>query len=209
MYVEEDLLPISALQHFLFCKRQCALIHIEQLWSENIFTAQGKVMHNKVDQGGRESRRDIRLEYGVPLRSLELGLIGKADMLEFHWQKDGTWQPFPVEYKRGRAKKENWDQVQLCAQAICLEEMINTHIPCGALFYGKNRRRQDIIFDKQLRHETEKTAMKLHELIESGITPSAAYSKKCDSCSLLNLCLPEVISSKASVEDYLEENKTS
>jgi len=124
MYEEDDLLPLSALQHILFCERQCALIHIEQIWVENMFTAQGRVMHERVDRTGHESRRDVRLEFGVPLRSLRLGIIGKADMVEFHRQIDGDWQPFPVEYKRGKPKKENWDKVQLCAQALCLEEMM-------------------------------------------------------------------------------------
>lgn len=115
MYSEDDLLPLSALQHILFCERQCALIHVEQLWVENLYTAQGRVMHDRVDQTGRESRKDVRLEFGVPIRSLQHGLSGKADMIEFHRRSDNVWLPFPVENKRGRPKKENWDKVQLCA----------------------------------------------------------------------------------------------
>ena len=203
MYDEDDLLMLSALQHILFCERQCALIHIEQIWVENLYTAQGRIMHERVDQTGRESRRDVRLEYGVPLRSLQLGLIGKADMVEFHHQADGNWQPFPVEYKRGKAKKENWDKVQLCAQAICLEEMLEVVIPEGALFYGKNRRRQTVILDDNLRGETTETAARLHALIGSGITPPAGYEKKCDTCSLFEICLPKVSTGKKSVEKYL------
>ena len=203
LYSEEDLLPLSALQHLLFCERQCALIHIEQVWTENLFTAQGRVMHDRVDQGGRESRPDIRLEFGVPLRSLRLGLTGKADMVEFHKQENGLWLPYPVEYKRGRPKKEGWDRVQLCAQAICLEEMLDCSIPAGALFYGKNRRRQKIDLDTALRRQTEDAAARLHTLIRFGITPSALYGEKCESCSLKNFCMPKSAGSGKNVGGYL------
>src|SRR3990172_791371 len=191
-YNEDDLIQLSALQHLVFCERQCALIHIEQLWSENIFTAEGRIMHEKVDTANRESRGNIRIEYGVPMRSLRLGLIGKADVVEFHRKNDGTWLPFPVEYKRGKPKMDDCDKVQLCAQAICLEEMLNVEIPEGALFYGQTRRREDVVIDKSLRMKTEDAAKKVHELIDSGITPKAEYSAKCKKCSLLNLCLPKV-----------------
>ena len=196
-YTEDDLIQLSALQHLVFCERQCALIHIEQLWSENLFTAEGRIMHDKVDTANRESRGNIRIEYGVPMRSLRLGLIGKADVVEFHRKDDGAWIPFPVEYKRGKPKIDDCDKVQLCAQAICLEEMLNIEIREGALFYGQTRRREDVKFDSPLRKETEEAAKKVHELIESGITPKAEYSKKCERCSLVDLCLPKV-SSKAS-----------
>ncbi|MBM4427176.1 MAG: CRISPR-associated protein Cas4 [Chloroflexi bacterium] len=196
-YSEDDLIQLSSLQHFMFCERQCALIHIEQLWSENLFTAEGRIMHDKVDTANREARGKVRIDYGVPLRSLRLGLIGKADAVEFHKRDDGRWIPFPVEYKRGKSKMDNCDRVQLCAQAICLEEMLNVEISEGALFYGQTRRREDVVFDKALRTETEDAAKKVHELIESGITPKAEYSKKCKLCSLLNICLPKV-NSKAS-----------
>ncbi|MBU0661818.1 CRISPR-associated protein Cas4 [Patescibacteria group bacterium] len=202
-YTEDDLLMLSALQHILFCARQCALIHIEQVWVENLYTAQGRIMHERVDQTGRESRRNVRLEFGVPLRSLKLGLVGKADMIEFHRQEDETWLPYPVEYKRGRPKKENWDMVQLCAQAMGLEEMLDIFIPEGALFYGKNRRRQVVVFDDDLRCETIETAKRLHGLVEKGVTPPAVYKKKCDTCSLLEVCLPKVSTGKNSVAKYL------
>ncbi|HDZ02544.1 MAG TPA: CRISPR-associated protein Cas4, partial [Nitrospirae bacterium] len=138
-YTEDNLLPLSALQHLLFCERQCALIHIEQAWGENLFTAEGRIMHDRVDTAKHETRRNIRTEFGVPLRSLRLGLIGKADAVEFH-KRGNMWHPFPVEYKRGKPKQDNSDKVQLCAQALCLEEMMNVEIPKGALFYGKTRR---------------------------------------------------------------------
>ena len=195
-YKEDDLIQLSALQHLVFCERQCALIHIEQVWSENLFTAEGRIMHDKVDTANRESRGNIRIEYGVPMRSLRLGLIGKADVVEFHRNGD-KWIPFPVEYKRGKPKGGNCDKVQLCAQALCLEEMMNVGIPEGALFYGQTRHRLDVKFDSALRKETESAAVRLRELIALGITPKAEYSKKCERCSLVELCLPK-LSSKAS-----------
>ena len=202
-YTEDDLIQLSALQHFMFCERQCALIHIEQLWSENLFTAEGRIMHDKVDTANKESRRNVRIEYGVPMRSLRLGLIGKADVVEFHRKNDGTWLPFPVEYKRGKPKSDNCDKVQLCAQALCLEEMLNVEIPEGSLFYGQTRRREDVVIDKSLRMKTEEAAKKVHELVESGITPKAEYSEKCKKCSLLELCMPKACGKIKSVSKYL------
>ncbi len=190
-YHEDDLIQLSSLQHFVFCPRQCALIHIEQLWSENVFTAEGRIMHEKVDTADKESRGLKRIEYGVPLRSLRLGLIGKADVVEFHKKDDGTWLPFPVEYKRGKPKMDDCDKVQLCAQALCLEEMLNVEIHEGALFYGQTRRREDVVFDELLRSATEEAAKKVHALLDSGTTPKAEYSKKCKACSLLELCMPK------------------
>jgi len=209
MYAEDDLLPLSALQHLLFCRRQCALIHIEQVWVENLYTAEGRIMHERVDTGGQAARGDVRVEYSVPLRSLRLGVTGKADVVEFH-RKTGTgktkramWQPLPVEYKRGKPKKGNYDKVQLCAQAMCLEEMLDADIPGGALFYGKTRRRQDVPFDPALRQATENAAQELHALFESGLTPKPVYEKKCDSCSFVNLCLPKTLGSTRSANRYL------
>jgi CRISPR-associated exonuclease Cas4 len=196
-YNEDELIQLSALQHLVFCERQCALIHIEQVWSENLFTAEGRIMHDKVDTANRESRGNIRIEYGVPMRSLRLGLIGKADVVEFHRKNDGTWLPFPVEYKRGKPKMDDCDKVQLCAQALCLEEMLDVEVPEGALFYGQTRHRHDVKFDSALRTATEAASVRLRELIASGVTPKAEYSKKCGRCSLVELCLPK-LSRKAS-----------
>lgn len=209
MYSEDDLIPLSALQHILFCERQCALIHIEQMWNENLFTAEGKIMHERVDEAGRESRGNVRIEFAMPLRSLRLGLVGKADVVEFHRKPDSQnakspeWVPFPVEYKRGKPKKDNCDKVQLCAQALCLEEMLDVEIPCGALFYGKTRRRKDVAFDNALRQETESAAIQLHKLIESRQTPPPVYTPKCKSCSFFHVCLPKTIGKKHSVKQYL------
>src|SRR4030067_119403 len=194
---EMELIPISALNQYVYCPRRCALIHIEQLWDENLFPAEGRIMHDKADTANRESRGNIRIEYGVPMRSLRLGLIGMADVVEYHSMDDGTWMPFPVEYKRGKPKMDDCDKVQLCAQAICLEEMLNVEIKNGALYYGRTRRREDIVFDERLRLETEGAARKVHALIESGTTPKPEYSKKCKKCSLYELCMPKV-SRKAS-----------
>jgi CRISPR-associated exonuclease Cas4 len=203
IFAEDDFIMLSALQHFVFCERQCALIHIEQAWSENIFTAEGRIMHDKADSNKFESRGDVRIDYSVPLRSLRLGLVGKADVVEFHKRADGSWKPFPVEYKRGKPKKDDCDRVQLCAQAICLEEMLNVDIPAGALFYGQTRRREDVVFNELLRKETAEISRKVHELIASGVTPKAAYAKKCEKCSLFEICMPKTCGKGRSVSRYL------
>jgi len=200
---EDDLIMLSALQHMVFCPRQCALIHIEQVWAENRQTAEGRIMHERVHEENRESRGNLRVEYGVPLRSLRLGLIGKADIVEFHRMEDDTWQPFPVEYKRGKPKADDCDKVQLCAQALCLEEMLNARILKGALFYGKTRRRLDVSFDDKLRQKTEETARNVRVLLDSGRTPAPVYTKKCESCSLVGECLPKTMGKKRSVKSYL------
>jgi len=204
MQATDDLIMLSALQHYAYCPRQCALIHIEQVWSENVFTAEGRIMHDKADTARYESRGNVRIEYGVPLRSLALGLIGKADVVEFHRSFDGFWQPFPVEYKRGKPKAGNCDSVQLCAQAICLEEMLNVEIRNGALFYGQTRHREDVVFDESLRSETAEISDKVRELIASGITPRPEYlKKKCEQCSLLELCMPKTCGKAKAASKYV------
>jgi CRISPR-associated exonuclease Cas4 len=203
MYDTDDLIQLSALQHMAFCPRQCALIHVEQIWTESGRTAEGRIMHEHVHDESRESRGDVRIDYGVSLRSLRLGLIGKADVVEYHRQPDGLWLPFPVEYKRGKPKADDCDKVQLCAQAICLEEMLDVVIPEGALFYGQTRHRLDVVFDEALRRETEETAQQAHDLIASGHTPKPVYEKRCESCSLVAECLPKAIQKQRSVKTYL------
>ena len=204
-YTEDELIPLSALQHFAFCERQCALIHIEQLWEENRLTAEGRIMHERVHEGGEESRGDLRIERGVPLRSLRLGLIGKADVVEFHKTEAGHWQPYPVEHKRGKPKPEDCDKVQLCAQAMCLEEMLGIEVASGAIFYGRTRHRLEVEFDKALREQTERIAGQARDLIRSGQTPKPVYDKKCKSCSLFDQCMPEVIEKERSVKRYLSQ----
>jgi CRISPR-associated exonuclease Cas4 len=202
-FEEDELVMISALQHFAFCPRQCALIHIEQVWTESGLTAEGRIMHEKVHDGGDESRSGVRIARGLPLRSLRLGLVGIADVVEFRKIGRGHWQPYPVEYKRGKPKPDHCDAVQLCAQAMCLEEMLSVDVPEGALFYGKTRRRADVSFDEQLRRETEETAGKARALIASGITPPPVYSKRCESCSLIGDCMPKKMEKRPSVKTYL------
>lgn len=202
VYSEDDLIPLSALQHLSFCERQCALMFVEQIWSENRLTVEGRIMHEHVHEEGNESRGDVRITRGVPLRSLRLGIVGVADVVEFHWAGH-AWQPLPVEYKHGKPKPDHCDKIQLCAQAICLEEMLSVSVPEGALFYGKTRRRLDVVFDDALRKETEETAIKSHELIASGVTPPPVYAKRCESCSLIGECLPEKMGKRPSVRRYL------
>ena len=206
MFPEDDLLPLSALQHLIFCERQCALIHLEQQWGENYLTALGRLMHEKkVDTPASESRRDFKVEFGMLVRSLRLGLIGKADAVEFHRQSDGSWVPFPVEHKLGKPKIDDCDRVQLCAQALCLEEMLEVTVSAGALFYGRPRRREEVPFDQALRSKTEFAAGRLRELMGSGETPPAIYEPKCDSCSLFDLCLPKLSGRSGSAQGYVDQ----
>lgn len=215
MYSEADLLPLSALQHLSFCERQCALIHIEGQWEENRLTVEGRQLHDKVDKPEVENRPGIRIVRALKIRSLRLGISGQADVVEFHRLDesggrgvpvpfvDGLWSPFPVEFKRGRPKRSNCDVVQLCAQALCLEEMLKVSIPSGALFYGQPRRRTDVTFDTPLRNTTEMLCRQLHELIDSRVTPPSTYEKKCDSCSLLELCKPKAFA-RPNTKTYLD-----
>ena len=218
MYEAEDLLPISGLQHLAFCRRQCALIHIERLWQENRLTAEGGLLHERVHSNDNESRGDVLLVRGLRLVSHRLGLTGVADMVEFHRLSEteslpetgsagcrlaatpGIWSPFPVEYKRGRPKRGNHDAVQLCAQAICLEEMLGITIAEGALFYGQTKRRKNILFDQTLRSETESMADEFHRLIADSVLPPAQYAKHCENCSLMGECMPK---SRKSATSYL------
>ncbi len=205
MYAESDLLPLSALQHLMFCPRQCALIHVEGVWMENLFTAEGRIMHERVHTPAAERRGFVRSEFSLPLRSLALGLSGKADVVEF--RREGSTgaeeTPYPVEYKRGKKKADQSDLVQLCAQAMCLEEMLGVMVPEGALFYGREKRRTEVVFTADLRRTTEEAARRLHELVASGRTPSPEFGRKCRSCSLMDACLPKPCSGKTAVSRYL------
>ncbi|HVT58027.1 MAG TPA: CRISPR-associated protein Cas4 [Thermoanaerobaculia bacterium] len=211
---EDDLLPLSALQHLLFCERQCALIHIERAWADNRLTVEGSYLHERADSGARETRGNLHVARGLPLRSLGLGLSGKADVVEFHLVADqegkgihlpglsGRWLPFPVDFKRGRPKRNDCDRVQLCAQALCLEEMLAVCIPRGALYYGKTRRRLDVVFDDRLRGTTVEAAARLHQLIRTGVTPWAVREPKCEQCSLIEICKPDALAHSA--KSYLD-----
>lgn len=208
MYNKDDLVMLSALQHLLFCPRQCALIHVEQLWIENRLTAEGRILHERVHTAARESRRKIRTEYDMPIRSLKLGLIGRADVVDFHLRADGQWQPYPVEYKRGRPKKDDSDRVQLCAQGLCIEEMLSIPVVAGALYYGKKKRRLEVEFDQSLRSTTMDTANQLHKLLNSGQTPPPRYSRRCDTCSFLEYCLPKITGKRNKVANYMKQMTT-
>jgi CRISPR-associated exonuclease Cas4 len=201
---EDELLPLSALQHFLYCPRQCALIHIEQQWAENRFTAEGRILHNRTEAPATETRRGVRTITAMPIRSLRLGVSGIADVVELH--PDGErFRPFPVEYKRGRPKAHRADEVQLCAQAVALEEMFNSEVPEGALFYGAQRRRTLVSFDAELRALTQQAADETRALISSGQTPHPVYEpRRCNSCSLFELCRPQRLAEAPSVARWLE-----
>jgi CRISPR-associated exonuclease Cas4 len=187
-YQESEFLPISALQHLLYCERQCALIHVERLWAENRFTAEGQILHRKAHGGKPTTRPRGRTLRGVPVHSYQLGLFGIADVVA----TKGRESPVPVEYKRGRPKKNDCDRVQLCAQALCLEEMTGRPVPCGEIFYGKVRRRVPVEMSPELRRLTIDTAERLHDLIRERRTPPAEPGRKCDRCSLQGLCLPRL-----------------
>lgn len=182
----DESLPLSALQHWLFCPRQCALIHIERVWAENQFTAEGRVLHERADAGRPESRDGIRILRAVQIASLRHGLHGVADVVEL---RGGV--PYPVEYKRGRPKAHRADEVQLCAQALCLEEMTGHAVPEGALFYGTARRRKTIAIDADLRALTVEIAQQARAAISTGTLPSPVYEvRRCGACSMQDLCRP-------------------
>lgn len=214
-YSDDDLLLLSGIQHFAFCERQWALIHIEQQWQENLLTFSGRDMHERADDPfDTESRGGVVISRAVPLLSRQLGFYGTADVVEFHQApsgdekgvtllgRRGQWLPFPVEYKYGQPKPDDRDIVQLGAQALCLEEMLGAPIDEGALFYGKTRRRQTVAFDAQLRERVKDLAERMHELFEKGFTPPQYYRAVCDSCSLMEVCLPKL---KGAVGGYLRK----
>lgn len=204
MYGEDDLLPLSGLQHLAFCERQWALIHVEQLWDENYYTAQGRLLHETVhERPGYETREGVVAARGLALRSLAMGLFGIADIVEFvrddahgvavPWDSE-RWTMAPVEYKRGTPKAGDCDRVQLCAQAMCLEEMFDCGIASADLFYGRSRRRERVALSDALRGRVVELAKRAHELLEFKVTPPPAEGPQCRRCSLRNQCLPSVCS---------------
>jgi CRISPR-associated exonuclease Cas4 len=180
----DDALPLSGLQHLAFCPRQWALIHLEQAWAENRLTAEGRLLHERADLPGQSRRHHLRTVRGLMLESRRLRLTGRADVVEFRPE------PFPVEYKRGKRKPTDCDLVQLCAQCLCLEEMLDVTVARGAIFYGEPRRRIDVEFTPELRTRTESLAATMHRLYAAQQTPAAQPGKHCDRCSLTNICLP-------------------
>lgn len=212
-YKEEDYLQLSGLQHFIFCRRQWALIHIEGQWAENFLTVDGELLHEKAhDAGLRESRGDRIIIRGMPIRSARLGVSGQCDVVELHQSSNGvqlpnlqgSWQPYPVEYKRGKPKEDSADILQLCGQALCLEEMLCCTVPEGALYYGETRHRTSVPFTSELRSQVEDALAEMHQLYRRGYTPKVKPRKGCSSCSLKNICLPKMLRTK-SVSAYLAE----
>lgn len=210
-YSEEDYLPLSGIQHFAFCRRQWALIHIENQWAENERTVDGIIMHEKAHSGDAESRGDVVIMRALRVFSATLGVSGECDVVEFNRNADGIslnghdglWQPYPVEYKRGKPKEHNADEMQLCAQAMCLEKMLCCTIPCGALFYGEPRRRTEVEFTPELRRAVEDSLNEMHDYYKRGYTPKAKPRKGCSACSLKEICLPKMAQRK-SVAAYVE-----
>lgn len=212
-YNEADFLQLSGLQHFKFCRRRWALIHIEQQWEENFRTIDGELMHrNAHDTDYRETRGDLIITRGVSVFSAELGVSGQCDVLEYHRGssgipvrgKEGLWQPYPVEYKRGSPREDTGDTLQLCSQAMCLEEMLCCDIPEGALFFGEIRRRVAVPFTESLRNQVREMLIEMHDLYRRGYTPKVKPSKACNACSLKELCLPKLMKSR-SVAAYMQE----
>jgi CRISPR-associated exonuclease Cas4 len=215
MFDEDDLLPVSALQHFMFCPRRCALVHIEQVWMENQLTVEGDILHERVDELGRESRATLIVSHGIGIRSLRFGITGKVDVVEFRLStdarggctlagKEGRWTPYPIEYKRGSPRRGFGDDIQVCAQALCLEEMLECPVPAGAIYYASTRKRREIAFDAPLRAQTTTAIAGLQCLIAAGVIPPPVYEKKCDTCSLFDLCQPKLPASGNYVTRYLE-----
>lgn len=213
-YSEDNLLPISAVADFAYCPRRAALHQIERVWQDNVATAEGHNLHAHVHAGGAESRRTLRIARGLRIRSLRLGLAGIADVVEFRRMQDASsgarlpgtasyWRPFPVEYKRGILRRQESFRIQLCAQALCLEEMLRTKVPEGALFYGKSRRRLAVVFDAALRAQCATAAKGLHDLIRSGVTPAPVHDKRCKACSVADLCMPKLTGTTGAVARYM------
>jgi len=194
---------ISALQHYAYCPRQFALIHIEQAWKENRFTAEGRVLHERVDSGVAEQRRDIRTERGVLLRSEKYHLTGKMDLLEIESGEPPRY--FPVEYKRGKPKVQDWDRIQLCAQALCIEEMRGIHVDEGAIWYWQVRKRAPVVIDCVLREATISAIEGAYALLIAGNTPPPIEDRmRCRACSLLDLCEPDTFRRDHSA-DYISD----
>lgn len=212
-YTEDDYLMLSGIQHFKFCRRQWALIHIEQQWAENIHTVVGELMHKKAhDPYLTEKRKDLLVVRSLPVASKAMGVSGECDVVEFRRCEDGiklhghrgTFLVYPIEYKKGKPKVTEEDKLQLVAQALCLEEMFSTNISEGALFYGETRRREAVIITEELRQEVIKMFQEMHQYFDRKYTPKVKYNKACNSCSLKDICLPKLEKS-SSVEKYITQ----
>ncbi len=202
---DELLVPLSALEHWSYCRRQCALIHLENLWAESSRTVEGHQLHEKVDLPGLEQRPGMRIARSLDLKSERHHLVGRSDVVIFYddpaYPKTG--RPFPVEYKRGVKNEFRHAELQLCAQALCLEEMLGVSVPCGALYYGASRRRREVEFNQSLREDTITATREILDMLKKGRTPPVEPGKKCAECSLKELCLPEM-PGPGNVHGYLE-----
>lgn len=215
-YEEEDYLQLSGIQHYAFCARQWALIHIEAQWNENYLTTGGRILHNKAHNGeATEKRGGLIIFRGLKVCSADIGISGECDVVEFHESRAGIplngyaglWLPYPVEYKRGKTKLEDCDRLQLCAQAVCMEEMLCVKIESGALFYGEPRRREAVDFGPELRAKLKDTVIAMHRLFNRKHTPKAIPGKRCQSCSIHDLCLPGLgKANETSVAKYMERH---
>ncbi len=213
-YPPDELLPLSGIQHFCFCRRQWALIHVERQWQENVLTVEGKLLHKRADDPFfSEVRKGVVISRSVPVASYRLGLQGVCDVVEFTSSpqgvslpgRDGFFAPAPVEYKHGREKKDEVDEVQLCAQAMCLEEMLSIAIPRGYLFYGETRRRVEVDLIDELRGFVTKMAGEMHAYFDRGYTPQVKPTKACRSCSLADICLPSLQGRSLSAAEYIQK----
>jgi len=213
-YNEEDFLLLSGIQHFSFCKRQWALIHIEQQWLENLRTIEGQILHERThDNTIKEKRGDLIISRGMGIFSRSLGITGTCDVVELHkasggvniFGRDGTYKPVPIEYKRGKPKEDESDMLQLCAQAMCLEEMLICEIPEAFLYYGETKRRLKVTLDDGLRQRVKIIVKEMHELYNKRYTPKVKPSKKCKSCSLAEICMPKLCKNPSAV-NYIKKN---
>lgn len=195
---EEEYVPISAVQHFSYCPRQAALIHLEAVWDENLYTLRGRFVHEIVDEPGSELVGGMRVERSLPLRCHRLGLVGKADVVEFH-----GCIPYPVDYKHGPRRRGEHDDLQLCAQAVCLEEMTGEAVPQGAIYHATSRRRREVVFDAPLRQRLEKVVQELRQMLRQGILPPPLADQRCRHCSLRSSCLPETMVNKKKIKRLL------
>lgn len=213
-YKEEEYLQISGLQHFCFCRRQWALIHIEQLWTENLRTVEGNLLHERAHDGtAKERRGGVLITRDMRVFSAVLGISGNCDVVEFQLStagiplsgKEGLWRPYPVEYKHGAPRKDHANELQLCAQAMCLEEMLCCEIPEGAIYFGETRHREKIFLTQELRQEVRDCLLEMHQLYTRQYTPKVKRTKACNACSLKELCVP-LLMKKYSVDNYLKEH---
>lgn len=202
MYTEDDFIMISALQHYVYCPRQCGLIHVDDVWHENLYTVRGNILHEKVDTDTYETRGTKKTVRGLRIHSFRLGITGRCDVVEFKETKNGD-EIMPVEFKSGEPKNDISDKVQLCAQVFCLEEMLNTKITHGAFFYGKIRRRDVVEIDNELRLQTERIIASVREIVSKKILPAAEYSAKCRNCSLQDICQPKAMN-KRKLQQYIK-----